>query len=120
MFAFIHHLQGLCVFPPCFCGPRCSRPHTHTRARAHTHLSTRMVPTADPALFRLVDRQGEADLERPVPCLLHQFGVYHLHGESWEAEGAVYQGRRHLPGWGQPSMWQLSSSQARLGGEIPP
>ena len=89
--------------------------HTHTGARAHTHLSTRMVPTADPALFRVVDRQGEADLERPVPCLLHQFGVYHLHGESREAEGAVYQGRRHLPGWGQPSMWQLSSSQARQG-----
>lgn len=46
-----------------------------------------MVPTADPALFRVVDGQGEADLERPVPRLLHQFGLYHLHGESREAEG---------------------------------
>lgn len=91
MFAFIHHLQGFCFFPTVFLWSTLfTPPHTHVRVHTHTHtphLSTRMVPTADPALFRFVDGQGEADLERPVPCLLHQFGLYHLHGESREAEG---------------------------------
>ena len=85
MFAFIHHLQGFCFFLTVFLWSMLFTPppHTHT----HPHLSTRTVPTADPALFHVVDGQGEADLERPVPCLLHQFGLYHLHGESREAEG---------------------------------
>lgn len=36
--------------------------------------------------FRVVDGQGEADLERPVPRLLDQLGVHCLHGKFWKAE----------------------------------
>lgn len=55
--------------------PSCTHGSTHTPLPA-------LVPTADPALVRVADGQGEADLEGPVPSLLHQPGLHHFHGES--------------------------------------
>ena len=70
---------------------------THTPARAHRILSTAAGPTPDdPALFHVADGQGEADLERPVPSLLHQLGLHCLHGEFWKAEV----GRDLVSPWG--------------------
>lgn len=37
-------------------------------------------------MFGVADGQGEADLERPVPSLLHQLGLHCLHGEFRKAE----------------------------------
>ena len=80
-----------------------------------------MVHTADPALFHVVDGQGEADLERPVPCLLHQFGLYHLHGESREAEGGQCTTARsvYLDGVSRPRGSRPHPGPGR-GGGIPP
>lgn len=53
------------------------------------------------ASFRVVDRQGEADLERPVPSLRDQPGVHRLHGKFRKAEAGGPLGARR-----EPSPWQ--------------
>lgn len=64
------------------CPSRSPMPH-----RARTDFSPpRRFPPGDPTLFPVVDRQGEADLERSVPSLRHQLGLHCLHGKFRKAE----------------------------------
>lgn len=70
-------------------------------ALTHTFLAALTVLLGDPQLFLVVDGQGEADLERPVPSLLDQPGLHCLHGKFQKAKVGG-----NPPGPGQPSPGQ--------------
>lgn len=86
--------RGFCVFT---C-PLWSTLFLTSRARAHTlhtHLSTRMVPTADPALFRVVDGRVKLTWRDRFPAYFTNL-VSIIFMVSPRRPGAVYQGRRRL------------------------